>query len=230
MIKGCIFDLDGTLADTVESIAHAINQALNREGFVGRPVEEYNFYAGDGMNTAVERALKAVGDKQLYHLEAAIAAARAIFSEDPLYHVKPYEGIVETLDTLRQRGLKLAVFSNKPHLQAVEVVESIFGKGYFDTIQGQEESVPKKPDPTGAFRIAGGWGVSSEECMYIGDTNTDMETGTAAKMHKIGVTWGFRPQKELEDYGADFIIHTPEELLRVQEELDASISCQKKPQ
>ncbi len=219
MIKGCIFDLDGTLADTVESIARAINQALKQEGFQERLVAEYNYYAGDGMNMAVERALKTAGDEKLEHLEAAILTARACFSEEPLYHVKPYKGIVDTLEVLKQRGLKLAVLSNKPHVQAVEVVEAIFGKGYFDVIQGQEEGVPRKPDPTGAFRIAKGWDARPKECMYIGDTNTDMKTGTAAGMHKVGVTWGFRPQKELEDGGADFIVHKPAELLRVQEQL-----------
>ena len=128
MIKGCIFDLDGTLADTVESIAHAVNQAIVLEGFKARPVEKFNFFAGDGMNKAVERALLDAGDAQLEHLDAGIRKAREIFGKDPLYHVKPYDGMVETLAQLRQRGIRIAVLSNKPHLQAIEVVQNIFGK------------------------------------------------------------------------------------------------------
>lgn len=220
MIKGCIFDLDGTLADTVESIAHAVNQAIVLEGFKARPVEKFNFFAGDGMNKAVERALLDAGDAQLEHLDAGIRKAREIFGKDPLYHVKPYDGMVETLAQLRQRGIRIAVLSNKPHLQAIEVVQNIFGKYCFDQIQGQEEGVPQKPDPTGAFRIAERWGLLPKECLYVGDTNTDMKTADAAGMPKVGVTWGFRPRRELIENGADFLADRPQDLLKIQEEIN----------
>lgn len=220
MIKGCIFDLDGTLADTVESIANAVNQAIVSEGFEERPVEKFNFFAGDGMNKAVERALLDAGDAQLEHLDAAIKKAREIFGKNPLYHVKPYDGMVEALERFKKRGIKIAVLSNKPHLQAVEVVQAVFGKDCFDQIQGQEEGVPKKPDPAGAFRIAQCWGVLPKECLYVGDTNTDMKTAIAAGMPKVGVTWGFRPRSELIENGADFLADRPQDLLKIQEELN----------
>lgn len=220
MIKGCIFDLDGTLADTVESIANAVNQAIASEGFQARMVKKFNFFAGDGMNKAVERALLDAGDTQLEHLDAGIRKAREIFGKDPLYHVRPYDGMEETLEQFRKRGIQIAVLSNKPHLQAIEVVQAIFGKNCFDQIQGQEEGVPKKPDPTGALRIAGKWGILPEECLYVGDTNTDMQTAIAAGMPKVGVTWGFRSRNELIENGADFLAEKPWDLLKIQEEFN----------
>lgn len=219
MFKGCIFDLDGTLADTVESIAKAGNRTLEQLGYEKRPVKDYEIFAGDGLRKTIERALQAAGDKEAVNLEEGLSLAQRYFAEDPMYHVKPFPGVVETLEQLKSRGCKLAVLSNKPHFQAIEVVNKIFGKDMFYTIQGQEDKVPRKPDPTGALMIARRWNYTSRECLYIGDTNTDMETGTRAGMYKVGVTWGFRPQKELEDNGADYIIHHPWELLKIQEEV-----------
>lgn len=217
MFKGCIFDLDGTLADTVESIARAGNRTLEHLGYEKRPVKEYQIFAGDGLRKTVERALKAAGDKEAVHLEEGLRLMQKYFAEDSMYHVRPFPGMVETLEELRRRGCHLAVFSNKPHRQAIKVVEEIFGKDMFHAIQGQEDAVPRKPDPAGALKIAKAWGLFPRECLYIGDTNTDMETGTGAGMYKVGVTWGFRPQKELEEWGADRIIHNPGELLAIQE-------------
>ena len=116
MIKACIFDLDGTIADTVESIAHAVNRVLEHFGLVPRPVEAFNFYAGDGFDLAVERALKDAGDAELNYLQEGIRLGRAWFNEDPLYHVKPYPNMRETLTALREE-VPIAVCSNKPRLQ-----------------------------------------------------------------------------------------------------------------
>lgn len=213
MIKACIFDLDGTLADTVESIAHGINLALEQLGFDPRPVEEFNYYAGDGLDTALRRALAAAGDKEGRLAEKGIMAAREFFGQNPLYKVKPYPGIVESLNALKSRGLKLAVFSNKPHEAAVDVVATLFGAACFDRIQGQSKAVPKKPDPTGALAIADYFGFRPEEILYLGDTNTDMRTGLAAGMYTVGVTWGFRPRKELEENHAMAVIDEPGQIL-----------------
>lgn len=213
MKKVCIFDLDGTLADTVESIAHAVNQGLEHFGYQRRPVKEYRYYAGDGLNTAFQRALYQAGDTKGRCLEEGIPLVRRWLAQDPLYRVKLYPGIVETLAEIKKLGVSLAVLSNKPHPQAVQVTESLFGKSCFDKIQGQIEGVPKKPDPAGACKIAQDLDAEPKSCLYIGDTNTDMLTGRRAGMYTIGVTWGFREQKELEESGADRIIHKPEELL-----------------
>ena len=179
MIKACIFDLDGTIADTVESIAHAVNRVLEHFGLVPRPVEAFNFYAGDGFDLAVERALKDAGDAELNYLQEGIRLGRAWFNEDPLYHVKPYPNMRETLTALREE-VPIAVCSNKPHEAAIHVVESVYGPGFFNRIQGQTAEIPRKPSPIGALAIADALGARPEECLYFGDTNTDMQTGNAA--------------------------------------------------
>ena len=127
-------------------------------------------------------------------------------NEDPLYHVEPYPHVIESLHALKDKGIKIAVFSNKPHESAVNVVETIFGKGLFDHVQGQTDRIPIKPDPAGVYEILKKIGVKKEECLYFGDTNTDMMTGHNAGLYTVGVTWGFRPRAELEEYKADCII------------------------
>ena len=218
MIKACIFDLDGTLTETVESIARPINRTLEFFGLEPRPVEEYNFYAGDGIDMALRRALAAAGDSDGIHMEEGIPMCREWFNEDPLYHVRPYPHMQEALKELKKRGIKITVFSNKPHEAAIHVVSTIFGKGFFDWIQGQTDTVPKKPDPAGALQIMSRLGVEKEECLYFGDTNTDMKTGHAAGIYTVGVAWGFRPRRELEENHADRIIDSPLEIIGLTEE------------
>lgn len=220
MIKACIFDLDGTLADTVESIAYGVNHTLEYFGYAPRPVEEYNFYAGDGMDMTLKRALAAAGDKEGIHMKEGTPITRKFFGENPLYRVKPFTGIKEMLKALKERGIKMAVFSNKPHDAAVDVVATIFGNDIFDWVQGQSSEVPKKPDPTGANTIARRFGFQKEEFMYFGDTNTDMQTGLAAGMYTVGVTWGFRSREELEENHATAIINHPLQVLELLDELN----------
>lgn len=206
MIKACIFDLDGTLTRTQESIARPINMTLKYYGLPEQPVEDYNYFAGDGIKNALERALKAAGDTEADHLEEGLPMCRKWMNEDPLYHVEPYPHVIESLHALKDKGIKIAVFSNKPHESAVNVVETIFGKGLFDHVQGQTDRIPIKPDPAGVYEILKEFGVKKEECLYFGDTNTDMMTGHNAGLYTVGVTWGFRPRAELEEYKADCII------------------------
>lgn len=197
MIKACIFDLDGTLTRTQESIARPINMTLKYYGLPEQPVEDYNYFAGDGIKNALERALKAAGDTEAAHLEEGLPMCRKWMNEDPLYHVEPYPHVIESLHALKDKGIKIAVFSNKPHESAVNVVETIFGKGLFDHVQGQTDRIPIKPDPAGVYEILKEFGVKKEECLYFGDTNTDMMTGHNAGLYTVGVTWGFRPRAEL---------------------------------
>jgi phosphoglycolate phosphatase len=212
MIRACIFDLDGTLTRTQESIARPVNRTLAHFGLPEMPVENFNYYAGDGLDNALRRALSDAGDPELKFFEEGRPLCRKLFVEEPLYHVEPYEHIVPMLRRLREAHMKLAVFSNKMHEGAIEVVETIFGKGVFDYIQGQSDAVPMKPDPTGAYEIMKKFGVEPRECMYFGDTNTDMLTGRNAGIFTVGVTWGFRPREELEEYGADHIVDDPMEI------------------
>lgn len=212
MIKVCIFDLDGTLVRTQESIARPVNMTLEYFGLPAQRVEAFNYFAGDGLKNALRRALIASGDTDASHLEEGFPMCRAWMQEDPCYHAEPYEHVVQALDELKRCGVKIAVLSNKPHESAVSVVETIFGKGLFDHIQGQTDSVPIKPDPSGVYQILERFGADRSECLYFGDTNTDMLTAHNAGVTAVGVTWGFRPRSELEEYKADILIDSAEEI------------------
>ena len=212
MIKLCIFDLDGTLAATQEAIARPVNMTLAHYGLPEQPVEAFNYFAGDGIKNALRRALIASGDTEAAHLEESLPMCRAWMQQDPCYHARPYDGIEWALGELKKCGVNIAVFSNKPHESAVSFVETVFGKGTFDLIQGQTDRIPLKPDPTGVFEILERFGAAKDECLYFGDTNTDMLTGRSAGVTTVGVTWGFRPRTELEGSGADLIIDSPAEI------------------
>ena len=214
MYKACIFDLDGTVADTVESIAHVANQVLDHFGLAAQPVEAYKYFAGDGGDMLMERCFAAAkGDRS--NLAEAQQMYRDVFAADPLYRVKPFPGIVDMLKEMKERGMKLAVLSNKPHEAAVPAIEGLFGKELFDEVQGQQPGIPRKPSPIGALALAEKFGVKPGECLYVGDTNTDMQTGKAAGMYTVGVLWGFRERKELEEAGADCVSARPGQLLGI---------------
>lgn len=215
MFKACIFDLDGTLADTIESIWYSSNEALAAVGLPPQPMDDYKYYAGDGAKVLIERALTAAGDINLAHFDRAYAVYGDFFKKDCTYKVTVFDGMKETLDALKARGLKLAVLSNKPHARSIDVVNKLFGEGYFDMVRGQVDGVPRKPAPDGAVKIAEAFGVRPDECLYVGDTNTDMQTGRGAGMYTVGVLWGFRPRKELEENRAMEIISRPSQLLEI---------------
>lgn len=218
-MKACIFDLDGTLTDSVKSLAYSVNLTLKDLGYKPQPEECFKQFAGDGRIVLLERALRAAGDIELIHIEEAIQIYDEYFSKNSMYQVKPYDGIAQTLAALRKRGTKLAVLSNKADKEAVKVVETVFGKDMFQIIRGQQEKIPRKPDPKGAILIAQDLNVLCNECLYIGDTDTDMKTGNRAGMNTVGVTWGFRERKELEENHAKYIIEHPKELLVLQQQL-----------
>lgn len=213
MYKAAIFDLDGTIADTIESIAIAANKTLTASGLKPLDTERYKYFAGDGADTLIRRTLAAAGDTEGVHFEQAYAIYKEFFEKDCTYKVKVFEGMKEVLDRLKTEKVSLAVLSNKPHDRTVTVVETLFGKEYFDFILGQQASYKRKPDPEGAYLVAKQLQVSPSECIYVGDTNVDMQTGTSAGMYTVGVLWGFREREELEANHADAIIAEPKELL-----------------
>mgnify|MGYP000394406893 FL=1 len=214
MIKACIFDLDGTIADTVESIAVVGNRLLSHYGLKEQPVEGYNFFAGDGADELVRRILEASGGIDKVDYEEAKQIYRKWFEEDPFYHVKPFDGIVEMLNGLKKEGIKIGVCSNKPHHAAVDVVNKIFGEELFDYAQGQKEGIRRKPEPDGVWYLMEQMHVSKEECLYIGDSEVDAATGRNAGLKTIGVLWGFRDRKTLETAEVDDLIDRPDELLQ----------------
>ena len=164
--------------------------------------------------------MKASGDEDLSRFDEAFAAYQRIFDKCCTYRVKPYPGIPEMLGAMKERGLRLGVLSNKPDRQAVHVVEEIFGKGVFDHIQGQKDGVPRKPDPTAVLSIAGEFGVSPAETLYIGDSEVDGATGKAAGMDTILVSWGFRSRDVLEAAEPLCIADTTDEILQIIREKD----------
>lgn len=129
-----------------------------------------------------------------------------------MYQVEPYEGIVELLYMLKENGIRLAVLSNKPHEQTLKVIADSFEEGMFDLVIGQKEEIRRKPAPDGALLIAKEFGVMPQECLYIGDTGTDIQTGNAAGMHSVGVLWGFRDERELREYRAELLAEHPREI------------------
>ena len=210
-----IFDLDGTLLDTIHALAYTTNRVLERLGLGTVDEEHLKHFVGDGYRKQMERCLAYAGDPEGRLLEKSLPIYMEEFAKYCLYQVKPYDGIMEMADFLKTRGVKLAVLSNKPHARTVETIESIFGKGYFDGIAGEREGVPKKPDPTGVFVLAEELQVELSECLYFGDTNTDMRTGINAGVDTVGVLWGFRDRKELEEFHPSYLISHPSEVKRI---------------
>lgn len=217
MIKACIFDLDGTLADTLESMAYVTNEIMQKYGLKTLPTDNFRYYSGEGADMLMQRALKDAGDKELIHYEEGRRLYREMFAADPMYKVVPYEGMPETLKELKKRGIRLAVCSNKPHPAAVKVIAQLYGDD-FDMVLGQSDAIRKKPAPDGPLMIAGKFGVRPEECMYVGDTSTDMKTGKAAGMFTVGALWGFRDREELNANGADLVAEHPTDLVKISEE------------
>jgi len=217
--KCCIFDLDGTLVNSIHALTYCTNLALERCGMGPVTEKQMMGIVGDGYKMQMRRSLIASGDTKLEHYEEILPIYMEIFAKHCLYQLHAYEGIPGLLSYARRRGMKIAVVSNKPHAQAVDTVEAVFGKGFFDVIIGESETVPKKPDPTGALTAAEKMGASPEECLYFGDTNTDMKTGKNAKMTTIGVLWGFRGREELMEFSPDYLIEKPGDMIEIMEEM-----------
>lgn len=217
MYKACIFDLDGTLTDSLDSLHYSVNETLKELGLRMITREQCRLFVGDGARCLMERALRASGDEDLRLIEEGMQRYKRIFKENCTYKVVPYDGIEEMLSVLKKKGIRLAVVSNKPDEQAVYVVEKIFGKGTFDHVQGQREDIPRKPAPDGVLFTMRQLQVSQDETIYIGDSDVDMLTGKAAQVFTVGVSWGFRERELLLEAGADQVIEHAEELQRILE-------------
>lgn len=211
--KAVIFDLDGTLLDSIQSIKYSADKALEAFGYGPFTEAQYKYFVGDGAANLIKRALIAGGDTQCVHFPEAFARYKEIFLKNCMYQVVPYEGIPQLLAALKEKKVKIAVLSNKPHENTVRIIETIFGKGYFDWVQGQKDTVAIKPSPEGIFQILEAFSCKPEDILYLGDTSTDMQTGKNAGAFTVGVLWGFRNRQELEENNADAVIAQPMELL-----------------
>lgn len=213
-MKACIFDLDGTLTNTLESMTYSVNLTLEEMGLSKITKDQCRLFVGNGARVLMEKSLKAAGDTDASRIEEGMEIYGRIFDRNCTYHVTPYEGIPEMLKALKDKGIHLAVLSNKPDRQTVKVVKAIFGEELFDYAQGQKEGIRRKPEPDGVWYLIEQMHVSKEECLYIGDSEVDAATGRNAGLKTIGVLWGFRDRKTLETAGVDDLIDRPDELLQ----------------
>lgn len=207
--RAIIFDLDGTLVDSLRDIATLMNETLAAHGLPMHPIEAYARFVGSGVTVLAERAT--------HGLEVEIPALTADFlrryRREPLRYTRAYEGIEALLAALAERHVARAVLSNKPHDLTAVITRGLFGEDTFAAVLGHREEFPKKPDPTSALALAGELSAPPAACVFVGDTDIDMRTATRAGMRAIGVSWGFRPTSELYDAGAESVIDRPDELL-----------------
>lgn len=210
MIQGVLFDLDGTLVNTLDDIAGAMNRALRLHGLSEYPVEKYRYLVGNGAKILSQRA---VGEHQEL-AEAVLKDYQAWYETHNQVLSAPYAGIPELLESLKEMGISCMVLSNKPDADTRHVIEHYFGKDLFMLVHGQREGVPLKPDPTAALQMAQEAGILPENMLYLGDTSVDITCALRAGMHAIGVTWGFRDRRELEEAGAEAVIDHPKEILQ----------------
>ncbi len=207
-----VFDLDGTLLNSLEDLADSANWVLEQHGFPTHPVDAYRYFVGDGVRKLIERILP-----QEERTEARIEQCRQEFVAYYKVHMEDktsvYEGITELLVELKNRGLKIAVATNKVHIAVKPLMEKYFPEIRFDSMIGQREGVPVKPAPQIMFDILRETGCEQSEALHVGDTATDMQLAHNAGVTPVGVLWGYRPLKELQEAGAKFIIEKPEELL-----------------
>ena len=208
-----IFDLDGTLLDTLDDLADATNAMLHSNGFPTHPVDSYNHFVGDGIANLVRRALPAT--PQAPSLERCLRMLQEEYGRRWHCKTMPYPGIDELLVALTDRELRLAVLSNKPHEFTDLVIEHFFSPSPFSVVLGATDDRPRKPDPAGVSVILDRLDVAPGRTMLVGDTKTDMITAKEAGIWAVGVLWGFRDEQELRAHGADAVIDRPGDLLHL---------------
>ncbi|TVQ59640.1 MAG: HAD family hydrolase [Phycisphaerales bacterium] len=207
-----VFDLDGTLVDTLRSICEATNGVLRDEGLPTHPIESYRRFAGDGAAMLIHRATDHQFRDDPDAIDRLIARFRERDEKTDAQYAKPYDGVPDMLDALASAGVQLAVLSNKEHAEAVAVVERWFGLDRFVEVAGHGVGYPLKPDPTGLLTIAQRFRATPARLAFVGDTDTDMRTGRNAQAFTVGCLWGFRDEPELRAAGADAIAASPSDL------------------
>lgn len=213
MIKAVLFDLDGTLADSLLDLSISTNYAIGKFGYKPQPTENFKLFAGDGMAKMIERALSQSLDK-----ENEVSRIMPVFLEYYGNHfcdnTKAYKGVVELIDNLKSRGLAVAVVTNKAQEMAEKVVLKLYSNR-FDLIFGKRKGIPPKPDPTAALMAMRELNVKPSECIFVGDSKMDILAGLNSGAYPVGVLWGFREKEELISGGAKQLIEKPQELLAI---------------
>ena len=212
--QAVLFDLDGTLLDTLADLAEASNRVLAGRGLKPYPVEDYRYFVGNGVRHLLECILPRPLREKEEEIEAAIAAFQQEYAKNWQEHTKAYQGIAELLDYLSANGYRLAVLSNKPQHFTELCVHTLLADWHFDSVLGQREGIPRKPHPAGALETARVRDLPPSAILYAGDTGVDMRTAQQAGMDAVGVLWGFRDAEELRATGAELLAQTPQELIR----------------
>lgn len=212
MYKAVLFDMDGTLVDSVGDLAEATNYALKKHGYETRPTEAYGKFAGNGVYVMIERALKpvTVSDSVLHELRDDFFD---YYSNHCTVNTTVYNGISELVDSLKAAGIKVGCITNKVEPVAKDIINTFFGG--MDKVYGQTDGVPNKPDPMLTLRALSELGIKPQECLFVGDSEVDMQTACAAGCVPVGVLWGYRTREILEEAGAKYIICNADEVLKI---------------
>lgn len=215
MKKLVLFDLDGTLIDSIDDLADSANYALAQCGLPLHTVEEYKYIVGNGVDTKILRALPPEERENRTLFEKVKSIYLPYYAAHSRDKTHPYPGIEALLSQCNEKGVLIAVVSNKPHTIAAEVVRYYFPSIHFAAAVGQKDGIPKKPDPTGVKLVLNQTGVSPADALYVGDTYVDIQTAKNSGLPSCGVLWGFRTRKELEENHADFIVSDAQELSKI---------------
>ncbi len=213
MIKLCIFDLDGTLINSLADLAEAMNHALAAAGFAGHPVESYRKMVGNGVSVLADRAAGGKDKLTPETKEKLLAEFSAYYTVHCMDNTRPYEGIPQMLDRLTELGVKYAVNSNKPDGFSKKIVGTLFPEHDFAEVWGKRDGCNIKPAPDGVNGIMSKLGVERDEVMYIGDSDVDVYTAQNADVRFCGVKWGFRSVEELTSAGAEAVASSPEDII-----------------
>jgi len=209
--KAILFDLDGTLLDSLTTLGTCMNQVLESKGHPTHPIDAYRHFVGEGVGKLVERALPAGATAA--EVASGVDGMREAYQAGWNIGSHPYPGIEDMLRELETIPVKRGILSNKPEDFTCMIMKTLFSDFSFDPVRGAREGVPLKPDPSSALAVIEAWGIEPQEVLYVGDTSTDMQTAVAAGMFGLGVTWGFREEAELRATGAHAIVDTPAEIL-----------------
>ena len=212
-IKAILFDLDGTLLNTIDDLANAVNYTLTTLNYPTFAVDEYKYKVGNGMRKLIERSLPE-NHKTDQEIDKALSVFMPYYNKHKMDKTAPYDGIKELLEELKKRGIKTAVVTNKAHSAAKPLIDEVFS-GLFDEVTGQKDGVPTKPNPIAVFNTVDALGVTADECLFVGDSGVDMQTAKNAGIFAVGVLWGFRKADELNQNGADALISIPMQLLEL---------------
>lgn len=209
-----LFDLDGTLLDTLADIAHSANRVLADLGFPTHDIDAYRQFVGEGLIVLFRKALPAEVDADEVMPRCADGFRKA-YGHEWNVRTRPYDGIPELLDTLAARSIQMAILSNKPDAFTKRCVGEYLPEYPFQMVLGQRDGIPRKPDPAGAMEIVDAMGLRAEQFLYLGDSSIDMKTAAAAGMYAVGALWGFRSLEELQQSGAQAVVSHPANLLEL---------------